>query len=428
MSLFACSPADVTLERIHDLVRQDLPESLTLEYKERYSPSLVKSVGAMANTYGGLILVGVTDQPGPGRLTGVPEAAVVQIANACHEILEPPWEPEIIPVPLTAEGTGSYVLLIRVDPARAPRPLLINGAAPIRLHGRNATADRARLASLFSQSPVALNSGGRRLNPPELPTAADGSPAADFVIRTGLLVPVDDAATWRPLSERAVCLLAEALNGSPLQPTLLRWCTSMAIDGFTPFRRAGFNRARHARLAWRGAVSAEPQYPVEAIAIAQLPTSYGAPATSLQFTLDVIIRASAHLAAISRPGEATAVPLRMPDLYATLDALITSLTSSAVVSALAGLAGIDPVIMPLPRSLDFVTGPAVNDLLESSALTQVPDAGPSHGANLIANPTLDLAEPDERRIQVDDWLQQIALDAGLSGMEDLLAAYHQEHS
>ena len=89
MSLFACSPADATLERVRDLVAQDLPESLTLEYKERYSPSLVKSVGAMANTYGRLILVGVTDQPGPGRLAGVPKAAVVQIANACHETLEP---------------------------------------------------------------------------------------------------------------------------------------------------------------------------------------------------------------------------------------------------------------------------------------------------------------------------------------------------
>jgi Schlafen, AlbA_2 len=277
MSLFACAPADVTLERVRELVGQVLPESLTLEYKQRYSPSLVKSVGAMANTYGGLILVGVTDQLGPGRLAGVPEAAVAQIANACHETLEPPWEPEIIPVPLTAEPAGLYVLVIRVDPARAPRPLLLSGAAPIRLQGRNATADRARLAQLFSESPVPLRSAGRRLNPPDLATAADGSPAADFVIRTGLLIAVDDAATWRPLSERAVGLLADALNRSPLQPALLHWCTEMGISGCTPFHRSGFNRARHARLTWHGAVNSEPRHPVEAIAAAELPASYGAP-------------------------------------------------------------------------------------------------------------------------------------------------------
>lgn len=152
MSLFACSPADVTLERVRELVGQDLPESLTLEYKEKYSPSVVKSVAAMANSYGGLILVGVTDQPGPGRLAGVPEQALVQIVNACHEQLEPPWQPEIVPVPLTAEAGGRYILVMRIDAARAPRPLLISGAAPVRLQGRNATADRSRLAQLFSET------------------------------------------------------------------------------------------------------------------------------------------------------------------------------------------------------------------------------------------------------------------------------------
>lgn len=84
----------------------------------------------------------------------------------------------------------------------------------------------------------------------------------------------------------------------------------------------------------------------------------------------------------------------------------------------------DTVIMPPPASLDFVTGPDVRDLLHPGGLAQIPDAGTSHGANLLANPTLDLKDPAERHAQLDDWLQQIALDAGLSGMEDLLTAYH----
>jgi hypothetical protein len=118
----------------------------------------------------------------------------------------------------------------------------------------------------------------------------------------------------------------------------------------------------------------------------------------------VIIRASAYLAAIRPPGEAAAFWLPVPDLYTTLNALLASLTDRAV-----------------------VTGPAVSDLLYPEGLAQIPDAGPSHGANLLANPALDLAEQNERRIQVDDWLQQIGLDAGLNGMEKLLDAYHQEH-
>ena len=44
-----------------------------------------------------------------------------------------------------------------------------------------------------------------------------------------------------------------------------------------------------------------------------------------------------------------------------------------------------------PANPDFVTGPVVSDLLYPERLTHLPDAGPSHGANLLANPTLDLA-------------------------------------
>jgi hypothetical protein len=65
---------------------------------------------------------------------------------------------------------------------------------------------------------------------------------------------------------------------------------------------------------------------------------------------------------------------------------------------------------------------------ETSRLTPIPGAGQSHGANLLANPTLDLADLRERELQLDDWLQQIALDAGLSGMEDALGSYHQKHA
>lgn len=427
LSLFAGAPADVTLERVRELVAQDPPESLTLEFKRQYSSSVVRSIAAMANSYGGLILIGVTDQPGPSRLVGVPDTAIVQVANACHESLEPPWEPEIMPVPLDGD-VGLYVLVIRVDPARAPRPLLVGGTAPIRLQGRNATADRARLRQLFSESPTSLRSPSRRINAPDVPTDNNGAPAADFVIRTGAIVPVDDAATWRPLSERAVGVLADSLSNSPLQRRLIRWCTDMGIGGCTPFQRAGFNRARHARLVWCGAVDVEPRHPVEAIAVAELHSSYGAPATSLQFTLDVIIRASAYLAAVRPPEVPGQFWLTLPDLYETIDAMIAALACGEVRAALAGLAGIDPVLVPLPGNLHLVTGPAMTELLSPDRLTLIPDAGNSHGANLLANPTLDLAAPEERQSQLDDWLQQIALDSGLNGMENLLVAYHETRS
>ena len=93
-SLFACAAADVTLDRVRQLVAQDLQESLTLEFKERFSPRFVTGIAAMANSYGRIILVGITDRR---ELRGVSESALAQVVSACCE-LEPPWEPEIIPV------------------------------------------------------------------------------------------------------------------------------------------------------------------------------------------------------------------------------------------------------------------------------------------------------------------------------------------
>jgi hypothetical protein len=92
------------------------------------------------------------------------------------------------------------------------------------------------------------------------------------------------------------------------------------------FHRSGFNRARHARLAWQAAVGKESLYPVQAIAVAELPKSYGTAGSSFQFTLDVVIRANAYLAAISPPGTALdggSYRLPVARLYATLDALLT---------------------------------------------------------------------------------------------------------
>jgi len=250
-SLFACRPEDVTLERVRELVAVGQPESLTLEYKESFAQKIPDSVAAMANSYGGLILVGVTERNPDDRIMGEPETTIVQIVSACHQKLEPPWEPEIIPVPLP-DTDNLTVLVVRVDPARAPRPLLIQGAAPIRLHGRNAVAGRDRLAQLITETAPQVNSVGQRLPMLDLPADQDGQPTADFLIRTGMFVPVDASATWRPLSERAVDGFATALNNSPLHRQLHNFCCSLGDGGMNPFHREGYNRARTVRLLWQG--------------------------------------------------------------------------------------------------------------------------------------------------------------------------------
>ena len=425
-SLFACAAADVTYDRVLALVQEQPPESLTLEFKRQYSEGVPKSIAAMANSYGGIVVIGVADS-GVDRLLGVPAEAITQVANGCHERLEPPWEPEIIPVSVP-DQVGMFVLVVRVDPARAPRPIMVGGMVPIRLNGRNATADRSRVAQLFTDSAPIVRTAGRRLPAPALPTETDGGSTVDFILRTGMWMPVDETATWRPLSERAVDRLAETLNASPLAGRLLRWSGDLGCSSLNPFHRTGFNRARHARLAWQAVPASQVTHPVEAVLEARLPEAYGVASSSLQVTIDVLIRARALMRNVAQAPAVWTWRLDVPSLYSTIDAVLEALTSQPVVDAFAALAGIDPILVPAPATLDFITHESVDQLLNMYGLTVIPDSGSSHGANLLSDPSRDLADLDQRRAQVDDWLRQIALDAGLQGMESLLVEFHAKDS
>lgn len=420
-SLFASSAADVSLDRVRQLLAQDLPESLTLEYKEAFTSNITRTVAAMANTYGGIILVGVADQASADRIVGVTAATVTQIINACHDAIEPPWEPEVIPVPVGAAPVDRYVLVVRIDAQRAPRPLLVNGAAPVRLHGRNATADRGRLVALFAER-LAQDDRIRRVLPqPQLPTKRDGSPDADFVIRSGFWLPVSESAAWRPLPERAVEQLAEALNASSLGQALRDWASQFGARGSNPFHRRGLNRARRARLVWQAVIQGPVTCPLECIAELVLPGAYGPSARAMSLTVDFLTRGQQLMVGADWPGGTPRWRFTPLQLHGILLALVGALVDVAVVTALADIAGVDPVLIPQPSSVAFITGPPVDALLAHEQLSPIVDAGTSYGAQLVSDPTLDLSDAVERVEQVDSWLQQIALDAGLLGMERILA-------
>jgi len=413
-----CAAADVTVDRVRALIEQNPLESLTLEYKEKYSPSLVKSVAAMANSYGGLIVVGVTDKSHhDDRLVGVPEDAITQVANGCHTRLEPPWEPEILVLPLP-EKAGRHLLVIRVFSTVAPRPVLLDGTAPIRLNGRNATADRTRLAQLFSEVPQ-QTPWAAPLPVPQLASAHSRMDAL-FILRSGLRSPVGPAAAWRPLSERAVCDLGDALEASPISQTLRGWSREVGVAGESrPFHRRGLNRARRVRLVRNGLSDL-----VDVVLELQVPETYGTPASELTLTLDVVaateLREQTSWISSNPGADHESWRLSMPRLRSLVTALLAALVDPEVVKAVAGIAGVDPVVLPQPPSLAFRSKPDVKDLFEVEGLTPMIDRGSSHGADTVSNPKYDLRESRDCRDQVDDWLAQIGLDAGLQGMERLL--------
>jgi hypothetical protein len=428
-SLFATPAPDFTLERVRGLVQSTPTETLTVEYKREFAHSLVESVAAMANTYGGLILVGVTNEALDDRLVGVSGEVAVQIANACHDTLEPPWVPELIALPLSDAPDALNILVLRVDPVRSPRPLLIKGCAPIRLPGRNAKADRSRLRELFtdaSSSPRATTGSyiGQRGLPPPVQVGGWPEPIpTDFMIRSGLVLAVAEHRSWRPLADGRVDALAAALDNSPAGAQLRMWSGVLGATGFSLFHREGFNRARHARLV-SGAVggSQEVPHPIEAIAEINLPDRYGSPNSNLTFTLDFIVQARLAYAAAQFPAP-FGWRLGVSQLFGILDSFLCSLTDDVIVQLLAELAGVDGEIVGQPTMLYFATGPLVGDLLDLHGLAPIPDAGFSGGANLYSDPSLDLRDPKERRQQAVTWLEQIALDAGLRGMERVIAEF-----
>jgi hypothetical protein len=415
-TLFACSAADVTLGRIRELVAGGALESLTLEFKEAWSSNITKTIAGMANSYGGLILVGVEEQTTGERVVGAPAKTLEQIANSCQNSLEPPWAPEIISVPLP-DNNDRYVFVIRVHTNKAPRPILMGGAAPVRDHGRTAkAADRARLAQLFRESEQ--NNIGVRRTLPALELAPDGANSGqgpDFGLRSGLIIPISETASWRPLSERAVKRLTDALNHSAVSSALTEVSKDLGGDDFGPFGLHGFNRSRNANLVWRCLKDGHDL--ASAVASLTIPNSYGAPGSGLTFTLDITLRPNAFK---KSAGVSPDWLLNVEVLHSLLSTILKTLVSDDVTNAVASVADIDPILVPQPTSCDFRTRVGVRSLLDISRLSSIDGSGVSRGAELIGNPLLDLRETDRRREQVDIWMQQIALDAGLAGMEELL--------
>ncbi|MFF7415305.1 AlbA family DNA-binding domain-containing protein [Streptomyces lydicus] len=427
-SLFAAAAADLTIERIRALTaRPEQVESLTLEFKREYSKSLVTTIAAMANTYGGMILVGINDkvEPGTERVVGVDaQDTIDKIASGCREKFDPPWEPAFIPVPFD-DGTGRSVVVVRVDANVAPRPLLIDLKAPVRLSGQNSTADRDRLLKLAREEPSAgVLPMGQNVMSPNLDRDTKGNPTADFILRTGINLPVGEAGAWRPLSERSVAALAQALNNSAF-PAALQTLGHSSYSASTGFRQHGYNRSRTARLVYRALSTSAVPHPVEAVVTVALPEVYGSStAATATITIDVISRVRRYaetLDSVGRPGEEYRYPV--PNLLDLLEGMLKTTADPKVVAEIARVTDIDPALAAQPRELHLVADRHVKDLLHSDGLQEIPDAGASAGGVFRANPALDLRDAADRQEQVDDWLRQLGLDAGLTGMENLVEHY-----
>lgn len=429
-TLLYAAASDVTLARVRALVQQVGPESPTVEYKEKLADTVARGVAALANTYGGIMLIGVTDNR---KIVGVKESVIASVAEHCAAKIGPPYVPDIIPVPLN-DGSGLVTLVLRVIPGHHPRPLLVGGIAYVRHQNTTHPADWQRLADLFSAGTAAQQGDPVwDIRRPDLPVAREGGgsdPKVDIIMRSGLNVAIAREAKWRPLSERNVAALAQALDRSPFSRALTHIALPTGEGGIDGYRRLGFNRARSVRLEWSAAPAGWPDdapRPVKACSSLEVPGAYGNASTHLTLHLEGQVQLTAAAdydrARSTEQGINVQLPqwrVSVPQLCKLVDALLATLTNEQAIAPIAELAGVDVAAVPQPRVLHLVTARPITEVLFLDGLRPIPGAGVSHGAHLLGDPALDLADAADRAAQVRMWLTQASLDAGLLGMEHVL--------
>jgi predicted HTH transcriptional regulator len=184
------TPPSWDLESIRELVKQHDLERGRIEYKRELGNdhTVLQAIAAMANTFGGTVLVGVDeDREGTGCLVGVPGSDRDRLARMCWDQLVPPFSPDIMPVRL---GQERYVLAVVVDHLGARRPVMLarDNKVLVRIEGHNAAADWYRLRDLYAEQSASVLDTGLRAADQDMPAAQADVHDIDVVLRGRLLL------------------------------------------------------------------------------------------------------------------------------------------------------------------------------------------------------------------------------------------------
>lgn len=187
-SIYTASESDLTGDLLDSFLAEQrrervFMESLTLELKrERRGNGVPDAVCALANSAGGVVLVGIDeDEPVLASAPGVNPDSIVALSDQLRGALGPLVRPEIISIPLGANGKVVVVLRVEADPSLWP--VVSNGRVMVRNPGQSVPATREQILDLTrrrnttgptSETPYALNSFAPSApSPDEVPTRGD---------------------------------------------------------------------------------------------------------------------------------------------------------------------------------------------------------------------------------------------------------------
>jgi hypothetical protein len=121
MDLLARPVGEITFEDVVEFCGEQAPESTVLDYKQQMPRDLAKHIAAMSNRYGGLIIVGIEEDPEKGtpqRYDGIEnKGKLVERANQFATNVRPF---PTCTVRTTNEVNGKVFLLLRIAEGGAP--------------------------------------------------------------------------------------------------------------------------------------------------------------------------------------------------------------------------------------------------------------------------------------------------------------------
>ncbi|GAX52863.1 AlbA family DNA-binding domain-containing protein [Streptomyces olivochromogenes] len=293
--LFHVPSTEVTLDLVQDFINLKIRESLTVEYK-RAGDKPIEAVAALANTYGGLLFVGVDEgEKGvPSEIRGVPLGEKEKLVNQMGTGFDPPWSPEVIEVPCNEQG-DKVVLVVRIDRATVPRPIVLNGSIFVRLDARNEKANRQMMRMLLddpnSQPEPRPSTAMRGLNSHESPFRHDANDP-DVVLRAVSVMKLWKGEERTRFPSGLAAGVIQALHGTRAHPLLSRLGLDLVGGGqvvTTPWQLVdATSRRLRLRMSTCGTDGSAPSRP-GAQMICTVSLAGGEPASELEVLFDTAV-------------------------------------------------------------------------------------------------------------------------------------------
>jgi hypothetical protein len=271
--------------------------------------------------------------------------------------------------------------------------------APVRIPGGTRQATRAELAALFADPGpgYTMPAAGWEFDAPQFAVSADGVRDAeiDMMLKTGLSVTPGPACPGRPLSETVISGLAAALDKSLLAETLFTLTGLHSAGLYNTSRRGKPNTSGTATLTWQIADGEIAPFEITTRIVA--PGQCGhSHIQKLTVSVEITSRLTAWARSSYSPPPPPPGPVRRLETaeWATLlNAMMATLTSTAIVAAIADLADVDPIVVPPPQVVHIISVQEIARFLPP--LRAIPGATGSRGAHLRADPALTLSEPED---------------------------------